>query len=87
MYNTLDFFPRPARKETNVPKYKKRQELTVLIYTVAKKLHDLYEKNWKKRSSSSTIYEDKMEHFLLPSGLVKNHCTLLQFSTIFTLNG
>ena len=29
---TLDFCPRPARKETNVPLHKRSQELTVLIY-------------------------------------------------------
>ena len=32
IHSTLDFFPRPARKETNVPLHKKSQELTILMY-------------------------------------------------------
>ena len=36
MHSTLDFCPRLARKEANVPLYKRSKELTVLfnIYTV-----------------------------------------------------
>ena len=38
MHSILDFCPRPARKEINVPLHKRSQELTVLIYiyTVAR---------------------------------------------------
>ena len=34
MNSTLDYCPRPARKETNVPLNKRSYKLTVLIYTV-----------------------------------------------------
>ena len=35
MNSTLDFCPRPARKETNVPLNKVSEEITVLIYCVS----------------------------------------------------
>ena len=31
MHSKLDFYPRPAKKETNVPLNKRSKELTVLI--------------------------------------------------------
>ena len=36
MHGILDFCPRLARKEMNVPIHKRSYELTVLIYTMAR---------------------------------------------------
>ena len=58
MHCTLDFCPRPARKESNVPRLKSRKGLTVLIYILCSLLPCLVRsllKNSMKTYASKNI--------------------------------
>ena len=59
MDSTLDFFPRPARKEMNVPLLKRSLEITVLIYIVVDATTDMTQVRGKFHKKIDSDSDDK----------------------------